>query len=404
MNQFFQMIISTIRYRYAAMTAKFRHWTNKEFVRAKFIVWFKMRLQSVLSVRPRDKKDYYTMLGFMVSRRLVHAVVIFAGLICFCYLWYVNPISFSDGEAIKRKTYTYNSFPLKFLDADVDITAKGGYVAYSGHVKGGYAEGLGELYNKEGALVYSGNFSKSKFHGTGMHYYDSGQLQYSGDFVNNIYEGNGKLYRENGMVYYVGEFMNGYPDGKGDLYNQASKLIYSGIFKRGDLVYTQLLGKTAREISEAYVGNQKIYFYEDKTMIALEEIGALYISKNHENSLEDSQTAESVYVIRDSIVIGENKIDRISQLKKLLGEPQYEGNSYVTFYDAIAVNWGCEQGKISGIDIEIAYEKEYDEVIQVNTYDSQKLIYMYVYEIDGLNYTFMTKGYDDKFMMYVIAE
>ena len=212
MNQFFNMIVNTIKYRFAAISARLRYWTNANYIKTRVINRFQQWLAGLFNVKPRNKKDYYTFLGIMVSRRLAHVVILCVGLICLGYLWLVKPFQ-SLGSDGSIKTYKYNSWPLKFMDADVNITAKRGYIAYTGHVKGGYAQGQGELFDPDGGLVYSGEFSKNMYNGTGKQYYPNGQLQYEGDFVDNLYHGKGKLYRPGGALYYSGEFQENYQDG-----------------------------------------------------------------------------------------------------------------------------------------------------------------------------------------------
>ena len=402
MNQFFNMIVNTIKYRFAAISARLRYWTNANYIKTRVINRFQQWLAGLFNVKPRNKKDYYTFLGIMVSRRLAHVVILCVGLICLGYLWLVKPFQ-SLGSDGTIKTYKYNSWPLKFMDADVNITAKRGYIAYTGHVKGGYAQGQGELFDPDGGLVYSGEFSKNMYNGTGKQYYPNGQLHYEGSFVDNLYQGKGKLYRPGGALYYSGEFKENYQDGQGELYNIAEQKVFGGVFKRGELIYTQLLGKTVEEINAAYTGSKKLYEYSDESMIAMNEISALYIPASTENSLDTTAKAQTLYVIRDVFVSGDKRIETVSQLKEHLGEPQFEGNSYMNFYDAAAIQWCQDNGKDIALEPNLEYTEEYDEYVQVDGFDGEALIYMYVYEINDLSYTFIAVGHEDKFFMYTIS-
>lgn len=237
MNDIFNMIITTIKYRFAAISAKLRYWTNTSFIKAKFLSKFSEWLKGLFNVKPRNKTDYYTFFNIMASRKLVHAVIICVGLVCLGYLWTVRPFSVvTNGKGVE-KVYSYDDFWLKFQNATVSIKADAGYIAYTGQVKSGYAQGTGELFNAEGGVVYSGEFSKNMYEGRGKKYYPSGQLQYEGDFQQNLYNGSGKLYRENGMMLYSGEFVEGYQDGIGELYGNTGSKIFTGTFRQGELLY-----------------------------------------------------------------------------------------------------------------------------------------------------------------------
>lgn len=402
MNHLFQIILNTIKYRFVAITTKLRYWTNPTYIKTRFFNRFRQWLVGLFNVKPKHKKDYYSFLGLMVSRRLVHLVILCVGLVCLGYLWAVNSFQpfVSDGSI---KTYKYNSWRLKFVDADVNITAKRGYVAYTGHVKKGYTEGQGELFNAEGQLVYRGDFSKNMYNGVGTRYYPNGLLCYEGDFVDNLYQGNGKLYRQGGSLYYSGEFKENYQDGLGELYNNTEKKIFAGTFQRGEMVYTQLLGKTMEELRSIYTGSEKLYAYEDESIMALDEISVLYVPSSTENSLDVTSKSESLYVIRDVFVLGDDRIETVSQLKEKLGEPEYEGNSYINYYDAVAIDFAQKKGEDINLEPELECIEEYDEFTQVNSFDGGEIFYIYVYEINDLNYTFMAVGHADQFFMYTIS-
>lgn len=407
MRQIFNALINTIRTRFASFAAKIRYWTNTNFLRNRLLTRLQSWLIGLFSIKPRHKKDYYTIFGLMVSRRLVHVIAICLGLLSMFYLWTVQPFKrASQGESGKLKTYAYNSVPLRFVNADVNITAKKGYVAYTGHVKKGYAQGNGNLYNSEGNLVYTGQFEKSMYNGTGKQYYYSGSIQYEGQFKDNLYQGDGSLYRENGVLKYSGEFDSGYMDGIGELYNSVGDKIFTGRFKRDQLVYTQLLNKTSEQISQMYTGKRSLYGYDplNEYIVSLDDISALYVAEGSDSSLlDDEQTSNMVYVMSDVYVIGDKQISSISEIRECLGEPQYEGNSYINFYDAAAIKWGLDNGINIPLDTGIEYSDDYDEYTSVTAYDTTAAIYMYVYEIEGLNYTFISVGHRDNFFMYVIS-
>lgn len=404
MGSFINMIISAIKYRFAAITALLSTWTNKSFLKAGLLARFRQWLTSLFNIRPRDKKDYYGVFGYLVSKRLVHLVVVCIGIVCLVYLWLTKPFqtAASTSGTEKIHVYKYNSLPLKFISNKVSIKAKDGYIAYTGDVKGGYAEGTGELYDKDGDLVYVGDFSKNKYNGSGKTYYKSGQIEYDGEFKDNLFSGSGSLYRESGTLNYKGAFSGGYFEGDGELYNAAGTQIFTGTFHRGELDYVQLLNKTAGDITEIYTGTQKIYSYDDENLIALDEISALYYTKNSATSIENATKSAAIYVMDDVFVDGDKRISSIDELTEAMGEPKYEGNSYLTFYDATAIQWGLDNGMEIDIDPGLEYTEEYDEYTSVTDYDGDAMLYMYVYELDDISYTFVSEGRSGDFFMYII--
>lgn len=402
---FFSTILSTIKYRFTAISSALSRWTNKTFIQntvsSRFQTWF----TSLFQFKPRHKKDYYGFFGLLISKRLAHLIVICVGLLCLGYLWVARPFEGlkSSSSTEDYKVYWYNSIPLRFQNGKVGIKHKDGYVAYIGDVKGGYAEGEGELYNEDGGLVYVGDFSESMYNGTGKTYYASGQVEYEGDFVDNLYQGTGKYYRSSGALYYSGDFDEDYFHGTGELYDKTGTQVFTGTFKRGELDYTQFLGLTASEISNLYIGRQILYTNGEENIVALEDLSALYVSENAQTSIDDNQKAASVYVLRSVFVDGDSRLTTIDELRRAFGEPSYEGNSYLTFYDAAAISWALDDNREIDIDPALVYTQEYDELVSVESYDTDALLYMYVFEIDGLSYTFISEGRTGDFFMYVIS-
>jgi len=398
MRQRFRKTINTIKYR-VAMTFSKKHSKKKTDASkpVSFEIW-KERLKR-FGIRPRNQQDYYTFFKIMVSRRAVYWSVFGLALVCLFYVMIAKPIT-EDGSV---KVYAYDSLPLKFKEGEVSIQAKDGHIAYTGQVKEGYAEGKGTLFNRAGNTVYEGYFMKNQYCGKGNLYYPSGQLQYEGAFKANQYDGKGKLYRENGLLEYSGEFTNHMKNGSGKLYNNAGNLIFSGMFQCDEPMYAQLLHKTNTQINQLYKGESHLYTCGTDTIVSLEELDVLYVPKNTQTSLTEEGTSEMIYVLKDVFVSGATRIENGSQLKKVLGEPQFEGNSYITFYDAVALEWARENGRQTEIDVKLEATELYDECTQIDGFDSEIMVYMYVYDIGEVSYTFLSLGREDDFFMYVIA-
>ncbi len=403
MNDLFNVLISTIKAKITPLWTKLKYWTSWSYIHSRILTKARQLLSGLFSIKPRNKHDYFPILGFLVSRKLAFSVVIIVGLLCLYYLFFINPPSrLVSGMADGLRVYDYDSIPLRFVNDRVRIRAKSGYTAYEGAVERGYASGYGTLYSQDGQRVYEGQFAQNKYEGTGTLYYPSGQPQYKGAFSENLFEGEGILYRENGTKQYAGTFLNGEEEGAGTLYDGAESPVFSGSFHLGDIVYSQLLGLGADEIAAMYTGERTLYQLEGETAVMLEEIDAYYMSGAAEDSIEDTLTADRVYVCRDSFRYGDQVIDTINGLTEALGLPSFEGNSYLTFPEAVGISWQQEQGKRLETESGLSAQAPYKEVREVDGFNESGLLYLYVYQKDDLTYTFFCEDKDGGFFLYLI--
>lgn len=403
MNNLLSVLLSTLKARITPLWTKFRYWTSWNFIRANILTKIRNALSNIFQVKPRDKNDYYPFLGYLISQRLARAIVIVVGILCLCYFVWINPVAnIKEGMGTGEKVYNYNSIPLRFAEGNVKIKAKAGYVAYNGNVEKGYATGQGKLFDKDSALVYEGNFEKNKFSGQGSLYYPIGQVQYEGEFRDNVFEGEGKLYRENGAKQYAGQFSQGLFEGEGTLYDASDTEVFKGSFHNGELVYTQLLGKSASQIAENYTGSRLIYQEETDWAVILEDIDAFYVAPSENNSLEDDIKASAIYVGKDEFVYGDYRISTIQELRTVLGAPVFEGNSYMTFPEAVGINWLQKKGKEIPIDITIEASHPFEEVWEVESYPTDTLIYLYVFQTEDVTYTFIAADKESDFFMYAL--
>ena len=69
--------------------------------------------QKLFDVRPKNKKDYYPVFRWLVSKRLAYAVVVASCVGGLFVLWILSPNLLGSRESTLR-TYKYNSIPLKF--------------------------------------------------------------------------------------------------------------------------------------------------------------------------------------------------------------------------------------------------------------------------------------------------
>ncbi len=407
MNQFWNVIVQAIRLRLNRFVTIARRLSSPTYLFQMVVIRVREHFTKLLDVKPKHKKDYYTVFRWMISRRLANLVLIVAGVACIFYLAKISPFKSEAEQASTVKVYKYSSIPLRFVKGQVKITAKSGYVAYEGHVSDGYVNGEGKLYNSEGVLLYDGEFKK------------------------NVYDGDGILYRESGAKLYDGEFSEGVKEGKGDLYGTSDNKVFTGEFHLDKIVYTQLLNKTAEEISQIYTGDQYIFQNGDATenaaeagtaedataeaesdavgtvaeagnAVALSDISVIYYSKDTSESIEDTVKSDTLLVGESEFVYGNKTIDTLEGLEETLGEPEYEGNSYLTFLEAVGINWLQNQGKQISIDTGIDLESVFDEVSLVNGYNADKTLYLHTYKIGELTYTFYSVGRTGSFFMYEI--
>ena len=407
MNQFWNVIVQAIRLRLNRFVTVLRRLSSPTYLFQMVVIRARELFTKLLDVKPKHKKDYYTVFRWMISRRLANLVLIVAGVACIVYLVRISPFKSESEQASTVKVYDYSSIPLRFVKGQVKIKAKSGYVAYEGHVSDGYVNGEGKLYNSEGVLIYDGEFKK------------------------NLYNGEGTQYRESGAKLYKGEFSEGVKEGQGELYGTSDNKVFSGEFHLDKIVYTQLLDKTAEEISEIYTGDQYIFqngnvtenaadagsgedttdeeesdsvgsVAESGNAVVLSDISAIYYSKDSSDSIEDTVKSNILLVGESSFVYGNKTIDSLEGLEETLGEPEYQGNSYLTFLEAVGINWLQNQGKEIKIDTGIDLESVFDEVSLVNGYDADKTLYLHTYKIGELTYTFYSIERTGSFFMYEI--
>jgi len=403
MNNLFSVLISSLKAKITPLWTKLRYWTSWTFIKSTVLSKIRQGLSGLFHVKPRDKRDYYTFLGWMVSRRLAHAIIIAVGLACLAYLIFVNPLyERLRGVGMGERVYAYSSIPLRFVKGDVQIKAKSGYIAYKGTVDKGYAEGVGELYDEYGKVVYRGGFSKSRYEGEGTLYYPSGQIKYEGAFQNNLFQGEGTLYRESGGKIYEGEFVASMREGEGILYDAAENPVFTGSFHGDELVYSQLLDKSASEVSAMYTGADVLFQGDLQSVRLLEDIDAFYVLDNDNHSLSGESRTDRIYVGKDYFVYGDGQITDIHALWEELGEPVFEGNSYVTFPEAVGIAWLKRRGAQIRTDVGLDVDQTFDEVYTVRSYRTDAVIYLYVFQKENITYTFMADERGSGFFMYMI--
>lgn len=399
----FQSFFTALKSKFSSIVSKIRLFFNWNFLKTQVFTRIRNFFVRLLDVRPKHKKDYYSVGRWLVSKRLVFLIVIVIGILS---LWYVtaNVSSMMNDGGKVAKTYYYNNVLLRFAKGNVRIKAKSGYIAYEGDVKDGYVTGNGTLYNKSGGLVYKGAFSENKFQGQGTDYYENGSMRYTGNFENNLYYGTGKFYRTDGSLEYSGEFEEGMKNGTGELYDNASSMVYTGNFSYDSIVYSDLLGVTTEEVSEKYKGKRVVYSDNDYFAVLMPDISAMYIGNPANDSLDGKVTTKAVYVMKDYFCFGKSRAVTIDELRKILGDEVYHGNSEVIMPEAVAINYlnSISRGQVLKGAVEIEGTKNLDDVITVDSFDKGYEVYLYSFEKGGLRYDFVTTEQDGGFAFYSI--
>lgn len=404
MNSLFQGFINALKVKITPVWTKIRLLTSPSYLKGEVLRRLIQYFRELTDIRPKDKHDYYGLFGWLVSKRLAFLVVITIGMLSAFYITIVQPLSTFTSSENGIKTYDYDSIPLRFTEGSVKILAKSKYVAYEGQVKDGLANGMGILYRKDGSMVYEGQFENSEFHGTGTSYYPSGQVQYVGAFQHNIYSGEGKLYRENGTLEYQGSFLDGKKEGEGTLYDSGNNKVYVGNFSNGNLQYSDFLGKNTAEANSMYVGDKTIFTNEEYFVVEMSDIDALYYGMQNEENIQDEVVIEGVYVLKDTFAYGGKELENVAEIKQIMGETIYEGNTYVIMPEAVAVHIMNRTGDGDFPNIIGDFEYFLTDAVNVNDYDEGYTLYIYTFVQDGMRYTFFCNDRSGEFSMYSIEK
>lgn len=398
-----EIMTTTIKSKLMPVLNKVKLLFNKSFLKNKVLVRIRNFFLRLFDVRPRDERDYYSFLGWFVSRRLAMAAVVLVSVLCVGFLWSSRPRHAENDNPYKA--YKYNSIPLKFTTGKVQILGKSGYTAYIGDVENGTVKGRGTLYGPEGNLVYDGEFDGNAYNGTGK-YYENACLKYEGEFKDNLYEGEGKLYRGSEALWYEGGFHLGRMSGKGTLYDAAQTPVYQGSFLEDRIVYRELIGKTSGEIAGIYTGAREIVTAEGLYEVYMKDIDAVYFGEDAGNTLEEEFTVGGVYVLQGQVSLNGRTAEDIVQVRECLGDPVYEGNTYLEPADEIALNKACNLAGENVLYGRAKYKERllYDDVAEAGEFDEAYQAYIYIFESDGIIYTFFCRDKDEKFDFYRMEE
>ena len=390
MNELFRTLMTSIKAKFTGLVTKLRLWISPTFWRTQGIAKVRQFFTKLFDIKPKHKKDYYTVFRWMISKKLAFAIVVILGVLCAWYILLMSPEASAGEGGESIRTYKYTSIPLRYYNGKVRILGRGNYVAYVGQVEDGACRGQGSLYRRDGSLVYEGAFEDSMFNGEGKLYYEDGNLEYQGTFVDNLYNGQGKEYRENGSLEYEGNFSGGQRWGEGQLYNSGGNQIFTGNFQNGELIYSEFVGKTTTQAGEMYTGQTEVYTTDTEYCVAMTEIDAVYEVDNGANDLEQEWTVERIHVLKSGFQAADRTLTEINELTSWFGEPSYYGVTNVTLPDAVAVNILANQNPDEVGGVRVTATESFDGLYNVSEYDQSAEVYIYTYEADDLIYTFFS--------------
>jgi hypothetical protein len=393
------VLFGAMRARVASIWTKLRLMFSPTFWSTRGVTVLRGFFARLLDVRPRNKRDYYPVLNWLVSKRLAFALVVALGVVSLWYVLSVSPLTLRAGSAgDATPTYRYTSFALKFHKGDARILDADNREAYVGAVSEGRANGQGKLFDETGTPMYAGAFKDSMYEGQGEAYYPSGALRYKGAFSRNLFHGEGMYYRPEGVLEYAGEYVNGVRQGAGMLYNTGGNKIFSGHMRQDRIVYEEFIGKTAPEAAEMYTGRSVTYTSDDTYCADMREIGAVYEARSGADAVDEEWMVERVYVLEDEIAIGGKTLRTMNEIAAALGEPTYLGETWLALSDAVAANLSAGPG-IEPVDIEL--QRNFEDAYTVTSYDENRKMYIYAFENDGFVYTFYCEsGTSEGFFMY----
>lgn len=400
------LLVSMSRAKIMPLWIKIRMWTSPTFIKNRFLIKIRTFFAKLLDIRPRDRRDYYPVFRWLVSKRLAFVLVVVLGLGAAIYIGMALPENFLRREAGESvSTYGYRSVPLKFISGTVNILDRRGSLSYSGQVSGGAASGQGVLYGAGGEMVYEGEFAHNRYNGSGTLYYEGGVVEYQGQFRDNCYDGEGNWYRPSGVLEYSGDYVMGVRTGQGTLYNSVGSQVFQGNFLNNEILYYDFLSRPVEEVPQLYSGALTVYQSEEEYCAAMPEINAVYSVKDGGNTLDNQWTVDQVFVLEDTLPLDGNSLTTIRQIMAAMGSPLYYGESWVELPEAVAWNLLAPERPDEMEPVSIDRENTLEDVVTVSGYDRDSRMYLYTFEKDGLLYTFYTLGERSaEFVMYAIRK
>jgi len=225
-----------------------------------------------------------------------------------------------------------------------------------------------------------------------------------GTFQHNVYSGQGRLYRENGSMEYEGAFLNGEKEGEGALYDSGNNKVYAGNFTQGGLLYSDFLGKDTKEASSTYFGDRIVYTDEEYFVVEMTDIDVVYYGRQNEETIQDEVEIAGIYVLKDIFTHSGREWKNVAEIRQIMGEAIYEGNTYVIMPEAVAIHILNKTGRGDFPEIIGDWEYYLADAVRVNDFDDGYMLYLYTYVHEGMRYTFFCNDRSGEFSMYSIEK
>ena len=152
-----------------------------------------------------------------------------------------------------------------------------------------------------------------------------------------------------------------------------------------------------------YSGSTSVYSTSGEHCVSMDEINAVYTADDGSDTLSEEWTLTEILVQDSVFPTTQGEISSINDLTAYFGEPVYFGYTWPTLTEAVAVRnmSAAGQGRFAEIDMEMT--SSFRDVYTVSSYDPNYEFYIYVYEMDGLTYTFYCDSSTSSFSMYAIS-
>ena len=80
---------------------------NFEYLKITLQTYLGTLFKKLLDVKPKDKKDYYTVFNWMISKKLAYTMVIIVGLLSAYYILMMSPVKLGAGASTINSYKTY---------------------------------------------------------------------------------------------------------------------------------------------------------------------------------------------------------------------------------------------------------------------------------------------------------
>ena len=76
----------------------------------------------------------------------------------------------------------------------------------------------------------------------------------------------------------------------------------------------------------------------------------------------------------------------------------------MTFPEAVGIDWLQKKGREIPLEVLVEARQPYDEVSEVTGYSTDTLVYLYVFQVEDVTYTFVAADRENGFFMYSLEQ